>query len=274
MTANLFALRTLRIALRAVCVGSLWAAIVSPAFAQQPGGASSAPKFDIASIRLDENGRVVSGGFTPDGYTATNVSMRYVIGEAYGVYNGNLLSGGPAWLDTKTFDVRAKFDPAEFPNITPEQRRLMLQQLLADRIQLVVHHEKKDQPVYALEVEKSGPQFKKIPADESADGSACMLGGRINGNPRFRACSAADLTSTLVSVGGLPFTVVDKTGIQGRYNFELRWTPGITEDSAPPAGAAPDLFTALREQLGLKLVPSKAPLDTIVIDHAELPSEN
>lgn len=225
--------------------------------------------------------------FTPDGFSARNVPLRKVIQEAYGIYDEERLSGGSDRIEAEKFDIEAKIDEAsgvDFKNISLSQRRSMLQALLADRFKLSIHHELKELPVYALVIAKKGPKLQRAASDVNSFGGIKGYDGLIThsgrGSLEVKSFSMSDLAQDLrYSAGRI---VVDKTGLTGRYDFSLRWSP--TSDSASATGQSantqpsdssdPPIFTALQEQLGLKLEPIKYPLDAIVIDHVELPSEN
>jgi uncharacterized protein (TIGR03435 family) len=216
---------------------------------------------------------------TLDGLDATGVSLRYVLQNAYGIYDNSLWSGGPGWIDSIKFDIQARFDVSKFPNVTHEQRMAMLQDILADRFKLAVHHGTKISPIYTLGIVKDGPKLKEsLPSEVRRSG--------INGNPvcqilaskgahfAMQGCTMADLSSRLTYVGDIGRPVVDKTGLTGRYNFELNWSPSSQISSSTSDIPLPSIFTALEEQLGLKLESTKGTLDTIVIDHVEMPSSN
>jgi uncharacterized protein (TIGR03435 family) len=226
--------------------------------------------------------------FTPDGFTARGVMLRQVIQEAYGVYEEDRMYGGPDWLISEKFDVEAKIDSADaagFRDFTLEQRRLMLQKLLADRFGLAVHHETKELPVYALVVAKNGPKLQESKPDTIYHSQIKGIDGLVTrsgrGHLEAQGLSMTNLANLLhFSLGR---TVVDETGLKGRYDLSLQWTPDDVAASMPkPAdqevaasdSSGPSIFTAVQKQLGLKLEPTKSPLDTIVIDRAEHPSEN
>jgi uncharacterized protein (TIGR03435 family) len=160
-----------------------------------------------------------------------------------------------------------------------EQMGERLRALLADRFQLVVHKETKDQPIYALVVSKNGAKLKEAKAVEGARQGMSMNRGRLEGF----AAPMEMLGQTLSNVTARP--VIDKTGLTAKYDFVLEWTPeagadaraqgfgnGVTEPAPAPGG--PTIFTALQEQLGLRLESQKGPVPNIVIDRAEKPSEN
>jgi uncharacterized protein (TIGR03435 family) len=154
----------------------------------------------------------------------------------------------------------------------------MLQKLLADRFKLAFHHDKKELPVYALVVAKGGPKLTKSEADANATPSLLFRG---LGTLPVRNATIADFAGVM-QAAVLDRPVVDQTGLTGRYDFVLTWTPDETQFGGlgvkvpPPSenAAAPDLFTAIQQQVGLKFEPTKASVDVIVIDKVEKPSEN
>jgi uncharacterized protein (TIGR03435 family) len=237
--------------------------------AQQPPAPPLA--FEVATIKPSAR---PDGGWrlehTPDGYTGTNVSLYKLIQEAYGITDVKLVIGGPNWTNTDKFDLEAKFDGSailDAKNLTHSQRAAMLRPLLADRFRLKVHFETKDFPVYNLVITKGGPKFEQTKSEDPG----CALGNRGFGNTNYRGCPVKSLEDLLRYSTGR--TVIDKTGLTGRYDFELHWTPENTPADSRDAGR-PDIFAALQQQLGLKLEPATAPLDVLVIDSAEKPSEN
>lgn len=237
--------------------------------------------FSVATIRPskpDSVGWHVE--FTPDGFSARNVPLRKVIQEAYATYEEERLSHGSDRIQAEKFDIEAKFDPAsgvDFKNISLSQRRSMLQALLADRFKLSIHHELKKLPVYALVIAKNGPKLQTAASDISSVDGIKGYDGLVThsgrGSLEVKSFAMSQLAQALhYSAGRI---VVDKTGLTGRYDFSLRWSPMSDAASTQPSdSSAPSIFTALQEQLGLKLEPMKYPVDTIVIDHVELPSAN
>ena len=191
-------------------------------------------------------------------------------------------SAGSAWIDSDKFDIEAKTDPAvsdRMKNLTSDQGRLqkqqMLQSLLADRFKLSVHQETRQLPVYALVVAKGGPKLAE--SKENGNTVSAKRGHLIVQSRNSVATLAEELSKVLGR------DVLDQTGIDGRYSIDLKWTP---DDSAAPTPTAqqqatpmpdasgPSIFTALQEQLGLKLQPAKASVQVLVIDHIEPPSPN
>jgi len=219
--------------------------------------------------------------FTHDGFTAFNVPLRRVIEEAYGLYEESRWSGGPAWIDSEKFDINAKVDvseAAEFDNLTLDQQRALLQQLLADRFKLAVHHETKDLPVYAIRIERSGAKLQEsIPEHlhPNVMGGAGLVTRSRAGFLELQGFSMPHFAALLANFNFFGRPVEDKTGLTGHYDISLQWDPNdASSPSVPVESSEPSIFTALKEQLGLKLESTKAPLDTITIDHVERPSDN
>ena len=182
-------------------------------------------------------------------------------------------AGLPPWADKDSFDVEAKANDDTVAAIrklsSKEQEQLtrdMLQSLLADRFQLRVHYESKMQPIYELVLAKGGSKLKPLPAEKKPGW------GKIDrGEYRLHNKSITEFADGLSVWNVAGRAVVDKTGLIGNYDVDLKWTPD-GQQGTPDSG--PTLFTALEEQLGLKLEPAKGPVNTLVIDHVEKPSEN
>lgn len=193
--------------------------------------------------------------------------------KAYNLKSSDQLSGLPEWADSEPFDIEAKMDDADiaaFHKLSLEQQwdqaALMLQSLLADRFKLQIRHSIKELPVYELVVAKGGPKLKESRGAVSLDGMVTRP-GQI-----YIPCGPIGRRFIYGLSDEVGRIVIDKTGLTGYYDITLKWTPDRSQTSDP--NAPPDLFTALEEQLGLKLVSIKAPVDVIVVDHVERPSEN
>jgi uncharacterized protein (TIGR03435 family) len=244
--------------------------------------ASNPPEFEVASIRQNLNPNPHwRMNFTADGVSAIDVTLQYAIEEAYGLYDDQRWSGGPVWLGERRFDIQAKFDVSRYPNPTPDQRKAMLQQLLADRFKLAVHHEGKEFPLYALTIAKTGPKLKESAPDEiqhsKLNGTPiCLVARSRPGLLGLQGCTMGDLAQMLTgwTRRDLGRTIIDQTGLTGRYTLALQWTLATAQPSGTEADPGPDILTAVKEQLGLEMKPIKGPLDTIVIDHVEMPTEN
>jgi len=253
------------------------AAVAQQATAPAPTAATAVPAFEVATIKPAARTTSWRLEATPDGYTGMNVSLLNLVGEAYGIFDAKLITGGPPWIDRDKFDLEAKFNAAEIPdakNLTYRQRADMLQSLLASRFHLKVHRENREFPVYVLVIAKGGPKLEQTkPEDvtQTVGGASCLFRRSGRGHAQLQGCMPKDLEGLLRSATGR--TVIDKTGITTRSDFELRWTPDDTPADAPES-TGESIFTALQEQLGLKLVPTTAPLSILVIDSASRPSEN
>ena len=209
----------------------------------------------IGRLRIWINGRH---------FSTLNTSLRDLITFAYGLTAGQI-AGAPRWFETDKYDVRAQPDREGLPS--DQQWKTMLQTLLADRFKLTFHRDKRELPVYAIAVVKSGPRLIETEGDPSGLPSLFF---REPGVLPGRNATIADLASVM-QADVLDRPVLDRTGLQGRYDFLLKWaSDGARAGNSP----APDLFTAFRDQLGLTLESTKAPVEIFVIDRAEKPSEN
>jgi len=243
----------------------------------EPMAATADPSFEVATIKPskpDQQGK----GFTVRGtrFATINTSLSDMIAFAYGVHPKQII-GEPTWADTEKYDISAQPDAPGMPN--DKQLKSMLKKLLADRFQLKFHTDKKELSVYALVPAKTGPKLTKSEADA---GSLPGLFFRGLGKLNVRNATMLDFTQ-LMQEAVLDRPVVDQTGLTGRWDFTLNWTPdesqfgGIGIKVPAPSDkvdAPPPLFTAIQEQIGLKLDPTKAPVDVMVIDKAERSSDN
>lgn len=200
---------------------------------------------------------------------AANSTLKCMIQWAWVMQEYQIL-GGPAWINTAGFDVVAKPEEATTPSPDQEPHfRQMIQRLLADRFQLEVRHESRELQVYSLVVAKGG---LKIPASEKSQGTQFLAGTRIHvgkGELTAEKVSMPLLTERVLS-GMLGRPVTDKTGLPDYYDFKLTWNP----DEASPDSTGPSIFTAIQEQLGLRLESQKAPAEVLIIEHAAKPSAN
>lgn len=223
-------------------------------------------RFDVVAIRENRSPGGDAGMSLRNGTLQVNdLFLKSIITSAYGIHE-LLIFGLPAWAEGARYDIRAKVtdaDPKMADGMSREQRRALMAALLEDRFHLKVHVVTKMLPVYDLVVDRDGPKFRESRASEP----------HVDVRKTEYTAAAASmpgLASFLEEVVGR--TVVDKTALTDRYDLHLRW-------AADTAGAAdsdtlPSIFTALREQLGLKLQASKGPVKTLVVDHVERPAEN
>jgi uncharacterized protein (TIGR03435 family) len=221
--------------------------------------------FDVASIRPHKGEVVMVGGqFSGPRIRLVALTLTDLAGNAYHRERYQI-TGGPSWMNSERYDVQANAPGETAP--TQDDLRRMLRALLADRFQLKVHMETKELPTYALVAGKNGPKLKESTAGEYSQSAS----GNRTAHMAFVKATMEQLAGNLYYSVGRP--VFDKTGLRGFYDFTLDWTPDY---GGPPTADSNgvNIFTALQEQLGLKLEPQKAPIEMLLIDHAERPSEN
>jgi uncharacterized protein (TIGR03435 family) len=222
--------------------------------------------FEVASIKPHPGTVTMSGGtFRGPRLSLAAITLLNLITDAYDL-RSDQVSGGPSWASSDRYDLDAKAADESTP--TKDQQRQMLQALLADRFQLRVHRETRDLPVYALVVAKNGPKLKVSSAD--AKGNNFVTGTAAGMHMEASRGTMENLARQLSITAGRP--VVDKTGLTGYFAFTLDWT-SANGDSAPDSDI-PSTFTAVQEQLGLRLESQRAPVEMLFIDHAARPSEN
>src|ERR1700739_608899 len=236
------------------------------------------PKFDAVSVKPAGNVSATLLLLTPDGISATNVPMKLILRQAFGVEDDRLV-GIPGWADNKRYDIQAKVTADDAPalrKLSRGQRFAMLQPVLQERFQLKFHHQTRELQGYALVVAKGGPKIKEYsPETPTATNSSGQRRLSLIGNGRLEskgtqiASRAHELSFIL---GGQ--TVADKTGLKGSYDYILQWTPENGNDDQSSTDSAPSIFTALQEQLGLRLESEKVQADVVVIDRIEPPTAN
>jgi uncharacterized protein (TIGR03435 family) len=226
--------------------------------------------YDVATFRPYVPGSTTSYSPLPNGgFIAKGTTLKNFICGAYEKLDFQCL-GGPGWLDSDRYDVEAKPDSTvadQLQKLDWKQRRpvqnQMDQALLADRLKLKVHFETKEMPIFALVIAKSGPKMTE--AKDTGSYSYSVGGGKMEAWGVSMDALARQLSQ---EVGHI---VQDQTGLNGSYKFTLHYSDGV---NSSPDSSAPSIFTALQEQLGLKLEPAKGPVEVLVIDHVERPSEN
>jgi uncharacterized protein (TIGR03435 family) len=247
--------------------------------AADAGGAhiatQSAPEFEVATIKPSDPARCCDRTFNEYGrrLQSLNTNLKWMIQWAYSV-QPNQIVGGPAWVDVDRYDVAGELDGTAVPaNL---QWRAAVQKLLADRFQLQFHHETREMPAYALVVAKGGSKLVKDDDDTmpEATGFGGSPGHTMNGFGRNVTISQffGELQRLATD---LP--IVDRTGLTGTFKIQLSFTREDLQSvgmTVLPDNAAPNIFDALQQQLGLKLEKVKAQVDVLVIDHAEPPSAN
>jgi uncharacterized protein (TIGR03435 family) len=259
------------------------------------------PSFAVASIRPSQpDNNIARRDFRADSFTAEAMTLKQIISYAYGLSFDLELSGGPAWIRTDKFDIEAKPEETETATLSKlshddldEQMRFRVQSLLAERFKLTLSFERRDLPVYKLVVAKGGLKCAKVaaktplaalppprfhwaalppppppanytlPTPSEARALTQAMHMRTQYWPFWLVVTALGHEPEL---GGRP--VIDNTGLEGSYDCEASWSREGSD------GQGPSFFTAIQEQMGLKLEPTKGPVEVLLIDHIEPPSEN
>jgi len=229
------------------------------------------PSFEVASVKPSNSGIPgISIQTEPGRFKAINATVSFLIQYAYGLKDFQL-SGGPGWIGSDKFDIDAKSE-AKAQDLGDREFPPMMRTLLVDRFQLKFHLETRTLPVFDLVMTRGGPKFAH--ATETGKSGAQRNSGQIT----ISKGTVAGLASALSNI--LSRRVLDKTGLTGDYDMTLKWTPDeyqappLRPNGPPPDPNNPSIFTAVQEQLGLKLEPTKGPVHVLVIDHAEMPSAN
>ena len=268
-------------------------ATIMPAVAlvAQAPQASKALAFDVAAIKPAADPKEFSYSQVQPGgrYLGHNMSLRLMIKTAYGVHDDQII-GGPSWIDSDHWDINAKAEGYKDATTFRDTARLMVRPLLADRFKLVLHHEQRELPVYALVLTKAngefGPQFrqndssvcdKPMPPFPGVEGAAeppvPLICGADGFNPRHLAARGMTLNYLLIVLArtNLDRVVVDHTGVTGKFDWEVQWVPEDLRIDAAKRPDGPSIFQAFRDQLGLKLEPARDRVDVLVIDRAQRP---
>ena len=272
-----------------------------PISSQVPVGAK--PSFEVATVKRNTSpqggSRLVD---QPGGrFVATRVTLRTLLGFAY---HGKFF-GGPSWIESDLWDIEAKAEEGVVPprtrmpdlSVPPDTIALMVQSLLEDRFHLKLHSEIRQMPIYELTIAKGGPKTKlsndqsppQLPDPQSPPrpGGPIPRGAMTMGRGNFEV-SAISIDNLARALGALYLgrTVIDKTGLKGLYDIKLQWTPDpafpgpagpggpVGPEATPADPSGPSIFTALQEQLGLRLESSTGPEEVLVIDGVQRPSEN
>jgi bla regulator protein BlaR1 len=274
--------------------------VEKPAELETEDTGPSTPSFQTVSIKVNKTGEpmgafsisgrpAVAIAWKSDRFMATNFTLSMLIRVAYDLQDDQI-TGGPSWLSAERYDIDARMDKStvdEVQNLGPDQGNLerirMMQALIADQFRLSLHRETRELPVYELVIAKNGPKIQEAkPGDTYANGvkgagGRPMGGGGISEVEKNHLVGQGVPLQSLVrllsqELGGR--TVVDKTGLAGKYDFSLQWAVDTPPPQTPAASYGPSIFTAVQDQLGLKLESTKRPVDVFVIDRAEKPSEN
>jgi len=281
-----------------------------PVSAQTPG---VRPSFEVASVKPNNsNSTNSSTSFNRGRFVATNVTVKLLLMSAYRVQDFQII-GGPGWIGSDAFDIEAKPEEGAVPQqqgprdpTAIDPMSLMVQSLLEDRFELKLHRETRELPVYILSIGKDGPKFKAVDPAQQTDAPPGARGvGGVGRVPPPASLPVGNMGSSVnngrgeMSAHAVPIArlvnflaqqlrrpVVDKTDLRDLYDFRVEWTRdqnvgaapqtagGAPTPATPDAPSGPSMFTALQEQLGLKLDSGKAPVEVIVIDSVQKPREN
>jgi uncharacterized protein (TIGR03435 family) len=234
---------------------------------------AQSPAFEAASVKVSSPGEQVRMRREPGRLSITNFSLKAMVRYAYDVQE-NQISGGPAWVDSDRWDIVGSAGR----EITEAERRRMLQTLLDERFKMTIRHEMKELPVYALLVAKNG---SKLTPGTAGNPERVELGVSGAGLHQMRGQSVPLSTIAKVLTAPAGRIVIDRTGIAGSFDYHLEWVPDPANmpmiNGAKPDGSkldAASIFTAVQEQLGLKLEATKGPVEILVIERAEKAAEN
>jgi uncharacterized protein (TIGR03435 family) len=252
----------------------------SAMLAQSPNPRPKFEAFEVATVKPADFESRAGRYIKMDGtnrFVEKNYTLKLLVAAAYDL-NPRTISGGPSWVESDHFDILA-VTPGEVQP-THDEQMIMLRSLLTDRFKLTFHREPKVFSIYELQVAKNGPKLK---ASAAAPNEPVVVGPGVVHPPQRVVLPGRNATMgsfvSLLQRAILDRPVVDKTGLSGRYDFDLEWAPDETQFSggfpAPSAGeTSPPLFEAIQEQLGLKLVATRGPVDALVVEQAERPSAN
>jgi uncharacterized protein (TIGR03435 family) len=243
----------------------------------QPMPSDANPSFDVATIKPSDTSAPHGTFFRTNGrhVVAYNLSVGELIAYAYGLHAKQIVDG-PSLLLATHFDIDGVPDIEGHPNL--KQSRLMFQKLLVSRFKLAFHYDSRELPAYAIQTAKGGPKLALTthkPGDSTNFSYNCQVVLTV------RNASVADVAKGMQEVF-MDKPVVDQTGLHDRYDFDLKWTPDESQSYCPSdlararddPNAPPSLYTAIQEQLGLRLISTRAPIQVMVIDHVDRPSEN
>ena len=267
-----------------------------------PVGAGGPQSFEVASIKLNKSGEgFIRMQIQPGGrFTATNITLRELVRAAYQLQNFQVL-GLPKWSESERYDILAKAEgelPQGPPTGAPGPLQLMMRSLLVERFNLKVHQEKQELPIYALVLARDDRKTGARLVASTTD-CAAMVAARRGGGPPPQFVPGQRMPCGMrmgpgqLSAGAMTLTqfgngiaqmvgrvVQDRTGLTGNFDIDLEWTPDRMPQGTPPPGVelppvdpnGPSIFTAIQEQLGLKLESTRGPVDVLVVDSVEQPT--
>jgi len=287
----------------AVVLAVVMTVVVTSSAQAQGLVAEPTDRFEAASIKQNKNpvpGLVPRGTFEgrPGRFRASQATLQELITSVYDLFDYEVL-GAPSWATSDRFDIVATMSAGEPSN--DARLRRMLRALLADRFKLVVHEERREMPVYSLVLSRSDRTLgarlhsfkgectddpskvalpdltRPLPATDASQGPRLCISGITVGRIQGRGVVLSNLTTMLSRLPAVRRRVNDRTGLTGSFDYDVEWTPtvapaGVVVPTDRPAETGPNIFTALQEQLGLKLEPGKETLPVLVIDSVNQPS--
>ncbi len=256
------------------------ALLAAAVFAQSPPARPAFTEFEVATIKPTPadwtKGRYIRM-LSAHELEARNHSVKTLLAAAYNL-SPKAIFGVPEWSDAEHWDILAKTPGDVRPDL--DEQMAMLRKLLTDRFKLVYHREQREMPVYALTVAKGGPKLREAAPNATPEGPPALA---FVISPDFVSLPARSATvgefASVLQRAAMNRPVIDQTGIKGRYDFDLEWLPDDTQFGGlglkpGPDNPKPDLFAAVQQQLGLKIEATKGPVDVLVVDKVEKPSEN
>ena len=258
--------------------------------ATKGASARSPLAFAIVSVKQDKTDQPLNIGDPSDGngLTIRNMSLEQIVEFAFDIHDSELLEGLPGWAKTTKYDLQAKVDDSDlnsYHSFSKDQHAAMLQTILADRFKIVVHNTLKDTGVYSLVIAKSGLKMREAKPGQVRTDGVKQLDGTVNQGPLMLSrvpgqILGQELPVDVLAKGITPIVgrkIINNTGFKGVYDFRLEWDPNRGREdpeASPTETSGLSIFTALQEQLGLKLEGQKVSVPVLVIDHIEHPSEN
>jgi uncharacterized protein (TIGR03435 family) len=254
--------------------------IPEPPKPEKPMAVDADPAFDVATIKPNPSGEPTLRQLTTNGrnFVLRNGSLADLIAFAYNVQKKQIV-GGPDWMDKDRYDIAGVPDVEGAPSV--EQMRIMIRKLLADRFKMTIHHDKREMSAFVLTAAKTEPKLTRSESQNTRPN--VVMRPAANGITLVVQNTTQADFATVLQMVVLDRPVVDQTGISGRFDISVTFTPDDSQfNGRPPKGPplaegvepAPDLFSAIQQQLGMKLTAEKTAVDVIAIDHVEKPSAN
>jgi uncharacterized protein (TIGR03435 family) len=255
--------------------------ITPPLHAQLLLSSEKLPTFEVTTVKPGDPSATGSHWRSSGGrFEIAHYTLKRLIMSAYDAKSTSQVLGGPDWIDSKTFDIAGKVDDEQVQRMSslpwPERNKqlhLMIQALLADRFHLQVKIETRTLPVYALVQTKNGSKLTPLPPADTPEGKDRKRGSISTSNTRLTA-TGITMENFAENLAGMPESgnrvVLDRTGLKGDYDIKLNWTSADSPQT--PTATDPELFTALQEQLGLKLEPQKDAIQVLIVESAQLPT--